>query len=467
MDLQRLVIFLTALALSLFFTGCLSTRPPEKAELDALKLWEPHLLFLNRTPHDSLYVEVDAVEGAEPSDVALKAFEEFLREHCDKPAGITVVRDDVIPRTAAVGYSHDALALQYLNGPPKTNENPAFIYVLYFDSNLTLDPDALPPKFVHKHLSLKTSSRYVKPQNPHVHLLPYPAAIYVDRRYLKTCPRSFEPLALCHEAAHVLGLTRNESHGAELHCRSERCLMNPALKVSLPKLLLGRSPFTQTNLCDQCQADLRNGTNAGPAANLRFLGPMLVRSEPDYHVLSLPSEIKLFSGDLSNFDRSKFIDQARSDGKRVTGRFTQRVWADFGEQESELEQRLNRLGEARTDCDWLVRHATTQLVMRAQAVLARAWLTNASHPPEQALKWLQDAAESGDSDAQKFLGRCYLNGTGVKQDELEAYKWFALAAKHGSKSATEERDALLKKFSAEQSAEAKKRFDTLQAHIRP
>jgi hypothetical protein len=465
MHLQRLVIFLTAPALFLFLTGCLSTKPVEKPEIEANKLWEPHLLFLNRAPHDSLYVEVDAVEGAEPSDAALNAFETFLRQHCDKPAGITVVRDDVIPRTEAVGYAHDALALQYLNGPPKTNENPAFIYVLYYDSDLTHDPVALPVKPVHKHQSIKAG--YINPQNPHVHLFPYPAAIYVDRRYLKTCPRSFEPLALCHEAAHVLGLTKNEAHGAEFHCRSERCLMNPSLKINLRKFLLGRSPFTQTNLCSQCRTDLREGARTSAAPNLRFLGPMLVRSESNYHVVSLPSEIKLFTGDLSSFERSKFFDQVRSDGKRGKQRFTSRVWADFGEQESELEERLSRLGEARTDRDSTVRYATTQLVMRAQAVLARSYLTNTSHPPEQALKWLQDAAESGETDAQKFLGRCYLNGTGVERDEVEAYKWFALAAQHGSKSATEQRDALLKNFTNAQAAEAKRRFDALLAHIRP
>src|SRR5258705_3122562 len=139
MHLRRFAIVATLpflLPLSLLLTGCLSTKPPEKADLGAIGFWQPHRLFLNRAPHDSLYVEVDAVEGAEPSDAVLKALEEFLRQHCDKPGGITVVRDDVIPRIAVVGYHHDALALQYLDGPPGTNSTPAFIYVLYFDSNV-------------------------------------------------------------------------------------------------------------------------------------------------------------------------------------------------------------------------------------------------------------------------------------------------------------------------------------------
>jgi len=450
--------------LSLLLTGCLSTKSAKKADLGALGFWQPHRLFLNRAPHDSLYVEVDAVEGAEPSDAVLKALEEFLRRHCDKPGGVTVVRDDVIPRAAAVGYHHDALALQFLDGPPGTSSTPAFMYVLYYDSNLVPDPGAL-PKPVHKHFSLKAASRYVKPENPHVHLLPYASAIYVDRRYLKTCVPGFEPLALCHEAAHVLGLSRNKDHAAELHCFSERCLMNAYLKMHFGKWLLGKYPFTQTNLCDQCLADLRDTARHNVTNNLRFLGPMIVRSEQDYHVISLPSETKLFAGDLSSFNTSKFIDQVRSDGKRAKGRFTSRFWADFGEQESEIEKQISRLSPAKTDPDSAVRHAATQLLMRAQAVLARGYLTNASHAPKQAITWLRDAAEAGDADSQKFLARCYLNGTGVKQDELEAYKWFALAARQGSKTATEQRDALLKKFTTAQIAEAKRRFEA--AHTKP
>ena len=138
---------------------------------------------------------------------------------------------------------------------------------------------------------------------------------------------------------------------------------------------------------------------------------------------------------------------------------------DDSREQSEFEKQISRLSPAKADPDPAVRHATTQLVMRAQAALARSYFTNASRAPEHAITRLRDAAEAGDTDSQKFLARCYLNGAGVEQDELEAYKWFALAAKQGSKSATEQRDALLKKFTTAQIAEAKRRFNA--AHTRP
>src|SRR5262249_43511308 len=92
-----------------------------------------HLLYLHGAPHASLYVEVDAVEGTEPSDATLARLKEFLSTYCDKPAGITVARGTLIPREEAIGYSPQALASRYCQGPPvgDSNSPPAFIEILY------------------------------------------------------------------------------------------------------------------------------------------------------------------------------------------------------------------------------------------------------------------------------------------------------------------------------------------------
>ena len=45
----------------------------------------------------------------------------------------------------------------------------------------------------------------------------------------------------------------------------------------------------------------------------------------------------------------------------------------------------------------------------------------------EAAKWLRRAAEQGDPLAQSSLSGLYLNGWGVSQDYIEAYKWAALA----------------------------------------
>ncbi|WP_127478626.1 tetratricopeptide repeat protein [Sulfurivermis fontis] len=47
----------------------------------------------------------------------------------------------------------------------------------------------------------------------------------------------------------------------------------------------------------------------------------------------------------------------------------------------------------------------------------------------EAVKWLTRAAEQGHQQAANTLGMMYVSGLGVKMDETEAKKWFALAGK--------------------------------------
>ena len=50
----------------------------------------------------------------------------------------------------------------------------------------------------------------------------------------------------------------------------------------------------------------------------------------------------------------------------------------------------------------------------------------------EAVKWYRKAAEQGNSTAQYNLGNCYYNGQGVQQDYAEAVKWYKMAAEHGN-----------------------------------
>jgi TPR repeat protein len=49
----------------------------------------------------------------------------------------------------------------------------------------------------------------------------------------------------------------------------------------------------------------------------------------------------------------------------------------------------------------------------------------------EALKWYRLAAEQGNTKAQVNLGSMYANGFGAPQDDAEAVKWFRSAAKQG------------------------------------
>ena len=59
------------------------------------------------------------------------------------------------------------------------------------------------------------------------------------------------------------------------------------------------------------------------------------------------------------------------------------------------------------------------------------------HKDQEAFKWFQRAAETGDASAQNVLGSVFQEGTWVKQDLQAAMQWFAKAA------AQEEHDAIV------------------------
>ena len=50
----------------------------------------------------------------------------------------------------------------------------------------------------------------------------------------------------------------------------------------------------------------------------------------------------------------------------------------------------------------------------------------------EAAKWYKKAAEQGDSGAQNILGAMYERGKGIPKDYIEAYKWFSISGESGN-----------------------------------
>jgi len=75
-----------------------------------------------------------------------------------------------------------------------------------------------------------------------------------------------------------------------------------------------------------------------------------------------------------------------------------------------------------------------------------------------ALPWFLKAAEHGLPDSQYNLGVLVENGLGIEADRVEAYKWYALAAKSGDGEAIERRDAVISTLTAEELAIAEERI---------
>ena len=93
----------------------------------------------------------------------------------------------------------------------------------------------------------------------------------------------------------------------------------------------------------------------------------------------------------------------------------------------------NRIGEAEY---WLLQ-AAERGNSEAQKNLGEFYLNPSGFgidgEPQyaEAIKWLRKAAEQGDASAQSNLGGCYYAGRGVEQSYIEAVKWFRKAAEQG------------------------------------
>ena len=74
----------------------------------------------------------------------------------------------------------------------------------------------------------------------------------------------------------------------------------------------------------------------------------------------------------------------------------------------------------------------------------------------EAAKWYRIAAERGYVLAQSSLGLHYANGSGIPRDAIQALMWLTLAAARGDSKAVTERDAVARAMSAADIFEAKK-----------
>ena len=74
----------------------------------------------------------------------------------------------------------------------------------------------------------------------------------------------------------------------------------------------------------------------------------------------------------------------------------------------------------------------------------------------EAAAWYQKAADRGYADGMAGLGDLYSVGKGVRQDYVQAYMWFSLAAGAGDQDAARKRDVIAIQMKPGQIAEAQK-----------
>ena len=351
--------------LSLLLTllvGCV--HPPSIRTALPPEVGDPQLLYLQSFPHRSLYVEVDAVEGAEPSETELGKVRTFLHQWCEKPDGITIARSSVIARSAARGKIALSLARQYMDGPQAATNaaQPAYLYVLFYDNRVNRNPLQSPRAASERPARAAVPLALAKPENPHVVLFPYLAMIYVDRSWLAgLLPGKYRRESLTHEAGHVLGLVRRESRVKGLHCPAKRCVMSSVsenVKGDIMSWLKGEKP--KPDFCEGCSAELRHSQGSTNETAMRFVGPVLVRSMPAYQVLSLPGACRLYIGHSLEAEVPRFIAEWRSQGGSTSRQ--EALWLSYyGEVEHDTDSLLPAVEAAKQDAVPAVREAASEL----------------------------------------------------------------------------------------------------------
>ncbi len=337
----------------LVLAGCSTSSSSRDGDPGPIReSWNPHALYLLSAPYSRLHVEVDAVQGCEPDEVALEKLRRFLSASCAKPDGVEIRRSDVIPRDAARGFSEKALARKYMAGPDVDALPAAFMYVLFFD-------DALLERGVATkggQSSVRTPGpRRTKPMNPYTDVWLYPA-IYFNTRYF---PRFGRNEALVHEAGHILGLASRPGYEAGRHCPRKTCLMNTSLSMS--RWFVG----FQRGLCRDCGAELKQDSR--PSEKLRYVGPVLVRSEAGYHVLSLPDRAGLVVGSLTEQNCDEFAEAMRRETGPGNDRSTRVHCMVKDDMLGDVERLSGILGGFRDDPWKLVRDDGAKVLYRALA----------------------------------------------------------------------------------------------------
>lgn len=94
----------------------------------------------------------------------------------------------------------------------------------------------------------------------------------------------------------------------------------------------------------------------------------------------------------------------------------------------------------------------------AQFTLGLKYYNGESVPqdPAEAARWFRNAAEQGNADAQNNLGVMYVNGEGVPQDDVLAHMWVNLSAAQGIQYAQRNLDAIARRMTPDQIAEAQR-----------
>ncbi|MBJ95228.1 MAG: hypothetical protein CMP23_12250 [Rickettsiales bacterium] len=217
--------------------------PPGPSKRDAL--------YLDAEPAPSLLIEIDRVEGTAPRPRALATFLTRVERYLDKPEGIRLVVDDVIPvEEWQEGHGKiRALARRYRSVQAKAPEHTAVLHMIYA------------PRMGNYRGYCWSRKDYSDTVAPHDEALVLLLQGNIKPILWITGAKQ-EASVLIHELGHALGLSSNPGHSYKGHCTKAHCLMYDGVDVRtfllyfFPTLLAGHLPL---DYCSHCRADLYPG----------------------------------------------------------------------------------------------------------------------------------------------------------------------------------------------------------------
>jgi hypothetical protein len=291
---NTVVIIFCTLCLVCF--QCSSQTLADTTGADNLSFWKPNLLYQNGRQCQRLYVEIDTLQGCQPDDDTISSLGLFLKQYCAKPGGIKIIQENFAASSDTDLTRPELLALEQMNGPDEIMpESTAYLYILFYDSK-------------------KLTGKNKKLIAPFVRLLPYPSAIYIDISYINKHSfgglRKHQAQLLKHEVGHVLGLKWSQEENHDWHCPKKECLMYKNYEIDFFKLFTFQK-IPQKEFCQSCKEYLNKTGSDQQDETLRFMGPVMVRSEKDYHVLSLPGFVKIHIGSLDSVKWTDVLAQAK------------------------------------------------------------------------------------------------------------------------------------------------------------
>ncbi len=189
-----------------------------------------------------LLVEVDYVAGCAPRPRALRILERRLAFYSDKPGGITMAVDDVVP-AGAWEASRDAIADIVRENADERDPARGYLYILYAPDYGKYRGYSFRVGVLEEEIDFPVTTVFTSQLRPILWL---------------TGVRQ-EASVLVHELGHVYGLVTNDDHRDGGHCTNSWCLMYDGVDARsllvnlLPTLFTGYLP---THLCRDCRDDL-------------------------------------------------------------------------------------------------------------------------------------------------------------------------------------------------------------------